>query len=71
MAKLVKFEKQWFGGYHLTLFNKINFYAGKKSLMNPEIGIDLNIYDRAITFSLIFAYVGVEIYHKDYAELDN
>lgn len=65
MKKLVKLEKQWFGGYHLTIANKVNFYVGNKSLKNPEIGIDLNIYDRALTISLIFFYVGVEIWHKD------
>jgi hypothetical protein len=64
MNKWIKFEKQWFGGYHLTLGNKVNIYAGKKSLMNPEIGIDLNIYDRAITISLIFVYIGVEVWHS-------
>lgn len=61
---MIKFEKQWFGGYHLTFFNKINFYVGKKSLANPEIGIDLSLWDRSLTFNLIWIYVGVEMYHS-------
>ena len=65
MAKWIKLEKQWFGSYHLTIANKINFYLGRKSLGNPEIGIDLSFYDRALTFNLIFIYVGVEIFHKE------
>lgn len=65
MSRLIKFEKQWYGSYHLTIANKINFYLGFKSLKNPEIGIDLDIYERAITFSLIFIYFGVEIFHKE------
>lgn len=60
---MIKLEKQWFGGYHLTIGNKINFYAGKKSLKNPEIGIDLSIWDRSLTFNLVWIYVGVEFYH--------
>jgi hypothetical protein len=64
MSKWIKLEKQWFGGYHLTFWNKVNFYAGKKNLMNPEIGIDLNIYDRSLAISLIFIYFGVEVWHK-------
>jgi hypothetical protein len=63
---IVELKKQWFGGYHLTFFNKINFYAGKKSLMNPEIGIDLNLYDRALTLNLVFWYVGAEVFHREY-----
>lgn len=63
---MIKFEKQWLGGYHLTFWNKVNFYAGKKNLMNPEIGIDLNVYDRSLTISLIFLYIGVEVWHKSY-----
>lgn len=62
---MIKFEKQWFGGYHLTFFNKVNFYLGKKSLMNPEIGIDLNIYDRSLTLALIWFYIGVEVWHGE------
>lgn len=60
---MIKLEKQWFGGYHLTIGNKINFYVGKKSLKNPEIGIDLSIWDRSLTFNLVWIYVGVEFYH--------
>lgn len=62
---MIKFEKQWYGGYNLILFNKINFYLGKKSLRNPEIGIDLSFWDRSITFNLIWFYIGVEIWYSD------
>lgn len=62
---IVELKKQWYGGYHLTIFNKINLYAGKKSWMNPEIGIDLNLYDRALTFNVIFFYFGAEVYHSE------
>jgi hypothetical protein len=62
---MIKFEKQWFGGYHLTFFNKVNFYLGKKSLMNPGIGIDLSVWDRSLTINLIWFYFGVEIWYSE------
>lgn len=61
---MIKFEKQWFGGYHLTLFNKINFYAGFRSFKMPEIGIGIDMYERAITIHLIWLYFGVEVWHS-------
>jgi len=66
MNKWVKFEKKWYGSYHFTIGDKVNFYAGGKGLMYPGIGIELDLYDRCITFNLIFFYIGVEVWHKDY-----
>jgi hypothetical protein len=60
---MIKLEKQWFGGYHLTFFNKINFYVGSRSLKNPEIGLTVDFYDRSFTIFLVWIYLGVEIWH--------
>lgn len=62
---MIKFEKNWTGSYHLTLFNKIVFYAGKRSLKSPELGISIDLYDRSFTINLVWIYFGLEIYHSE------
>lgn len=65
MKKMIKVEKQWFGGYHLTVADKVNFYIGTKSIKSPGIGISLDLYDRSLSFDLLYVYFGVEVYHKE------
>lgn len=71
VSKWIKLEKQWHGSYHLTIGNKVNFYAGGRGLRYPALGFDIDTYDRCITFNLIFFYVGVEVWHKEYKEYIN
>lgn len=62
---MFKFEKSWAGSYHLTIGNKVNFFLGRRSLLSPGIGIELSVYDRSLMISLIFFYVGVEVYYSE------
>jgi hypothetical protein len=47
----------------MTIFDKINFYIGKTD--HWGVGIELNFYDRSLTFEILNVYFGVEILHSD------
>jgi len=52
----------WGFSINLTLFDKINFYAGRRDSWG--IGIDVSFYDRSITFEIFNLYMGVEVWYS-------
>jgi hypothetical protein len=48
------------------MFNKVCFYAGKTD--HWGIGVEVNFYDRSLTFEIFNLYAGVEIWHKEYQD---
>jgi hypothetical protein len=64
MGKWIKFSKHGWGlAGSILIFNKINFYAGWTD--HWGIGVNLNFYDRSLTFEVLNAYFGVEILYSE------
>lgn len=64
MSKWIKFSKHTWGlAASILIFNKINFYAGITD--HWGIGVNINFYDRSLTFEVLNVYCGVEILHKE------
>lgn len=64
MSKWIKFSKHSWGlDASILIFNKINFYAGWTD--HWGIGVNINFYDRSLTFEVLNAYFGVEVLHGE------
>jgi hypothetical protein len=62
VSKWIKFDKYWYGfGGHVVFFNRVSFYAGASD--HWGIGVEINFYDRSITFDILNLYFGVEVWH--------
>ena len=62
--KFVKIEKSTWGlSGAIVFFDKVSFYAGWAD--HWGLGFDINFYDRALTFNVLNAYFGVEVWHKE------
>lgn len=62
MSKWIKISKSYLGlSASAVLFDKICFYAGRAD--HWSVGVEINFYDRSLTFKLLNLYAGVEIWH--------
>jgi hypothetical protein len=62
--KNVEFKKNdWMQSVSLTLFNKVNFYAGTSD--HWAISIEYHYWDRSLTFQFLKFYTGFEVWYEE------
>lgn len=67
--KNVEFKKNdWMQSVSLTLFNKVNFYAGTSDLW--AISVAVSIYERSLTFQFLKFYTGFEVWYSEDKDTD-
>lgn len=63
MRKHIKFTKSYLGiSATMTLFDRVCFYVGRTD--HWGIGVNLNLYDKSLTFEILNLYAGVEVWNK-------
>lgn len=63
MSRWIKASKSsWGFSASIVILDRVSFYAGKTD--HWGIGVNLNLYDKALTFELLNLYTGIEILHK-------